>query len=101
MSIRKRAGAVLSVLALGSLAAVGAVAPASAVTLPGNIDSTVNRTLTLHKHALGPSTPLNPQSTGQELATPPADPLAGAQFTATLVSGVDLTTPAAGPRRPS
>lgn len=94
MSIRKRAGAVLSVLALGSLAAVGAVAPASAVTLPGNIDSTVNRTLTLHKHALGPSTPLNPQSTGQELATPPADPLAGAQFTATLVSGVDLTTPA-------
>lgn len=94
MSIRKRAGAILSVLALGSLAAVGAVAPASAVTLPGNIDSAINRTLTLHKHALGPSTPLNPQSTGQELATPPADPLAGAQFTATLVSGIDLTTAA-------
>ena len=94
MSIRKRAGAVLSVLALGALTAVGAVAPASAVTLPGNVDSTVNRTLTIHKHALGPSTPLNPISNGQELATPPADPLAGAQFTATLVSGVDLTTAA-------
>lgn len=94
MSIRKRAGAIVSVLALGALAAVGAVAPASAVTLPGNIDSTVNRTLTIHKHALGPSTPLNPLSTGQELANPPADPLAGAQFTATLVSGVDLTTAA-------
>ncbi|WP_258027524.1 SpaH/EbpB family LPXTG-anchored major pilin [Microbacterium sp. BH-3-3-3] len=94
MSIRKRAGAVLSVLALGALTVVGAVAPASAVTLPGNIDSTVTRTLTLHKHALGPSTPLNPTSTGQELANPPADPLSGAQFTATLVSGVDLTTSA-------
>ncbi|WP_314452176.1 SpaH/EbpB family LPXTG-anchored major pilin [uncultured Microbacterium sp.] len=94
MSIRKKAATVLSVLALGALTAVGAVAPASAVTLPGNIDSTVNRTLTLHKHALGPSTPLNPTSTGQQLATPPADPLAGAQFTATLVSGVDLTTAA-------
>lgn len=94
MSIRKRAGAVLSVLALGALAAVGAAAPASAVTLPGNIDSTVNRTLTIHKHALGPSTPLNPFSTGQQLANPPADPLAGAQFTATLVAGIDLTTSA-------
>lgn len=94
MSIRKRAGAVLSVLALGALTVVGAVAPASAVTLPGNIDSTVNRTLTLHKHALGPSTPLNPLSTGQELANPPADPLSGAQFTATLVSGIDLSTSA-------
>ncbi|MDT0115806.1 SpaH/EbpB family LPXTG-anchored major pilin [Microbacterium sp. PRF11] len=94
MSIRKRAGAVLSVLAIGALAAVGAAAPASAVTLPGNIDSTVNRTLTIHKHALGPSTPLNPFSTGQQLANPPADPLAGAQFTATLVTGIDLTTSA-------
>jgi fimbrial isopeptide formation D2 family protein/LPXTG-motif cell wall-anchored protein len=94
MSIRKRAGAVLSVLALGALTAVGAVAPASAVTLPGNIDTTVARSLTLHKHALGPSTPLNPISTGQQLANPPADPLAGAQFTATLVSGIDLTTSA-------
>ncbi len=94
MSIRKRAGAVLSVLALGALTAVGAVAPASAVTLPGNIDTTVARSLTIHKHALGPSTPLNPVSTGQQLANPPADPLAGAQFTATLVSGIDLTTAA-------
>lgn len=94
MSIRKKAGAVLSVLALGAIAAVGGVAPASAVTLPGNIDSTQNRTLTIHKHALGPSTPLNPISTGQQLANPPADPLAGAQFTATLVQGIDLTTAA-------
>ncbi|MCM3500785.1 SpaH/EbpB family LPXTG-anchored major pilin [Microbacterium sp. P26] len=94
MSIRKRAGAIVSVLALGALAAVGAVAPASAVTLPGNIDSDQTRTLTIHKHALGPSTPLNPISTGQQLASPPADPLSGAQFTATLVSGIDLTTAA-------
>jgi fimbrial isopeptide formation D2 family protein/LPXTG-motif cell wall-anchored protein len=93
-SIRKRAAAILSVLALGAIAAVGSAAPASAVTLPGNIDDTVTRTLTLHKHALGPTTPTNPFPTGQELATPPADPLAGAVFTATLVQGVDLTTAA-------
>lgn len=93
MSIRRKAAAVFSVLTFGVIAAVGAVAPASAVTLPGNIDSEVDRSLTIHKHALGPSTPLNPFSTGQELANPPADPLPGAQFTATLVSGVDLTTP--------
>ncbi|MEV8274278.1 SpaH/EbpB family LPXTG-anchored major pilin [Microbacterium sp. NPDC077184] len=93
MSIRRKAAAAVSVLALGVIAAVGAVAPASAETLPGNIDTTVDRSLTIHKHALGPSTPLNPFSTGQELATPPADPLPGAQFTATLVAGVDLSTP--------
>lgn len=93
MSIRRKAAAVFSVLTFGVIAAVGAVAPASAVTLPGNIDSAQDRSLTIHKHALGPSTPLNPLSTGQELANPPADPLPGAQFTATLVAGVDLTTP--------
>lgn len=93
-SFRKRAGALLGVLTLGAIAAFGAAAPASAVTLPGNIDTTVTRTLTIHKHALGPSTPNNPISDGQQLATPPADPLAGAQFTATLVSGVDLSTSA-------
>lgn len=89
--ILRRLAAVLGVLALSTTATIATVAPASAVTLPGNIDPSINRTLTIHKSALGPE---NGQQigTGQQVAVPGA-PLAGATFTAALVQGVDLTTP--------
>ncbi|MFJ6535611.1 SpaH/EbpB family LPXTG-anchored major pilin [Paenarthrobacter sp. NPDC091711] len=94
MSIRilQRLSAAAGVLALGAAATLVAVAPAAAVTQPGNIDPSIARTLTLHKYALGPE---NGQQvgTGQEVNVP-GTPLSGATFTAALVQGVDLTTPA-------
>lgn len=89
-SIIRRVSAAAGVLALGAAAAFIAIAPAQAVTLPGNIDTTIPRTLTIHKLALGPE---NGQQigTGQEV-TVPGTPLAGATFTAARVQGVDLTT---------
>jgi fimbrial isopeptide formation D2 family protein/LPXTG-motif cell wall-anchored protein len=86
-----RLSAAVGVLALTAAAALVSVAPATAVTQPGNIDPTIARTLTIHKSALGPN---NGQQvgTGQEV-TVPGTPLSGATFTAALVQGVDLTTP--------
>jgi fimbrial isopeptide formation D2 family protein/LPXTG-motif cell wall-anchored protein len=92
-SITKRVTAALGVIALGAITAVAAVSPASAVILPGNINTEQARTLTIHKHALGPTSG-QIQSNGTELATPPPSPLPGAVFTATLVEGVDLSTTA-------
>ncbi len=90
-SILRRLSAAAGVLALSAAATFVAVAPATAVTQPGNIDPAIPRTLTIHKFALGPE---NGQQigTGQEVAVP-GTPLAGATFTAALVQGVDLTTP--------
>lgn len=90
-SILRRITAAAGVLALSAAAALATVAPATAVTLPGNIDPTIARTLTIHKSALGPN---NGQQigTGQEVSVP-GTPLSGATFTAALVEGVDLTTP--------
>lgn len=90
-SLRKRVSAALGILALGAATALVAVTPAHAE--PGNIDPDIPRSLTVHKYALGPSSPQD-IGTGQELATPPAGtPLAGAVFTASLVADVDLSTP--------
>ncbi|MFC5929708.1 LPXTG cell wall anchor domain-containing protein [Cryobacterium melibiosiphilum] len=88
--ILRRLSAAAAVLALTAAAALVAVAPATAVTQPGNIDPTISRTLTIHKSALGPD---NGQQigTGQEVAVS-GTPLSGATFTAALVQGVDLTT---------
>ncbi|PPH30320.1 SpaH/EbpB family LPXTG-anchored major pilin [Rathayibacter sp. AY1F9] len=90
-SLTRRLAAAAGVLALSAAAVLTAVAPASAVTLPGNIDPTISRTLTVHKLALGSN---NGQAigTGQEI-TVPGDALPGAVFTAARVQGVDLTTP--------
>ncbi|MFJ4170863.1 SpaH/EbpB family LPXTG-anchored major pilin [Paenarthrobacter sp. NPDC089714] len=90
-TILRRLSAVVGALALGASATLAAIAPATAVTQPGNIDPTIARTLTVHKFALGPN---NGQQigTGQEV-TVPGTPLSGATFTAALVQGVDLTTP--------
>jgi LPXTG-motif cell wall-anchored protein len=87
----RRVTAAAGALALGALAAFAAVAPAQAVTLPGNIDEDQSRSLTIHKFALGPESPQQ-IGTGQEVSVP-GTPLAGAEFTASLVAGVDLTTP--------
>jgi fimbrial isopeptide formation D2 family protein/LPXTG-motif cell wall-anchored protein len=89
--ILRRLSAAAGVLALSAAAAFVSIAPAQAVTLPGNIDPTIARTLTIHKFALGPQ---NGQQigTGQEV-TVPGTPLSGATFTAARVQGVDLTTP--------
>ncbi|TLM83220.1 SpaH/EbpB family LPXTG-anchored major pilin [Pseudarthrobacter sp. NamE5] len=86
-----RLSAAVGVLALTAAAALVTVAPATAVTDPGNIDPAIARTLTIHKFALGPD---NGQQigTGQEV-TVPGTPLSGATFTAARVQGVDLTTP--------
>ncbi|WP_322410120.1 SpaH/EbpB family LPXTG-anchored major pilin [Microbacterium invictum] len=91
-SIARRATAALGALTLGVLTAIAAVAPAQGVTLPGNIDPTQARSLTVHKFALGPESPQQ-IGTGQELPSVPGTPLAGAEFTATLVADVDLLTP--------
>jgi fimbrial isopeptide formation D2 family protein/LPXTG-motif cell wall-anchored protein len=91
-SIARRATAALGALTLGVLTAIAAVAPAQGVTLPGNIDPNQARSLTVHKFALGPESPLQ-IGTGQELPSVPGTPLAGAGFTATLVADVDLLTP--------
>jgi LPXTG-motif cell wall-anchored protein len=90
----RRVTAAIGAVALAAGAAIVAVAPAQAVILPGNIDSTQQRTLTVHKFALGPNNGLV-AGTGQELppSTNLGQPLSGAVFTATQVSGVDLTTP--------
>ncbi|KNC20157.1 cell wall protein [Arthrobacter sp. RIT-PI-e] len=90
--ILRRFSAAVGVLALSAAAAFVAVAPATAVTNPGNINPDTPRTLTLHKYALGAE---NGQQlgTGQEV-TVPGTPLAGATFTAARVQDVDLTTPA-------
>ncbi len=91
-SILRRITAAAGVLALGAAAAIVAVAPAHAVTLPGNIDPEQPRSLTVHKYALGPSSPQQ-IGTGQEIPGGVAGtPLAGAEFTATLVADVDLLT---------
>ena len=78
-------------LALAALATIATVAPANAVTQPGNIDPDVTRSLTVHKFALGPESPQQ-IGTGQQV-TVPGTPLEGAEFTAALVEGVDLLTP--------
>ena len=90
-SIIRRVTAAAGVLALSAAAAFVTISPAQAVTLPGNIDPTIARTLTIHKFALGSE---NGQQigTGQEVSVP-GTPLAGATFTAARVQGVDLTTP--------
>lgn len=91
-SLAQRAGAVLGALALGAVAVFGSAVPAAAE--PGNIDPSIPRSLTVHKYALGPSSPQQ-IGTGQELTTPIAGtPLGGAEFTAALVADVDLTTAA-------
>lgn len=90
-TIFRRISAAAGVLALSAAAAFVAVAPAAAVTQTGNIDPSIARTLTIHKFALGPENGQN-IGTGQEVAVP-GTPLAGATFTASLVQGVDLTTP--------
>jgi fimbrial isopeptide formation D2 family protein/LPXTG-motif cell wall-anchored protein len=92
-SITKRAGAVLGVLVLGVIAAVGGVAlPASAA--PGNIDPTIPRTLTIHKYQLSATSPQAP-GTGQVIpgGIPGGIPMEGAQFTVRQVPSVDLLTP--------
>lgn len=90
----RRFAAALGALAIAASAALVTVAPAQAVTLPGNIDSTQARSLTVHKYELGPNSP-QALGTGQELpaGTQLGTPLAGAVFTATPVTGIDLTTP--------
>lgn len=90
----RRVTAAIGAVALAAGAAIVAVAPAQAVILPGNIDSTQQRTLTVHKFALGPNNGAI-AGTGQELpsSTNLGTPLPGAVFTATQVAGVDLTTP--------
>lgn len=91
-SLLRRLTAAAGLLALSATAAFATVAPAQAVTLPGNIDSTIDRTLTIHKFALGPG---NGQQIGTGAEVPVSGvPLSGATFTAALVQGVDLTTPA-------
>jgi LPXTG-motif cell wall-anchored protein len=92
-STLRRVTAALGAVALAAGVALVGVAPAQAVILPGNIDTTQQRTLTIHKYALGPANG-SIAGTGQELpaATNLGTPLAGAVFTATQVSGVDLTT---------
>ena len=93
-SITRRLTAAIGALALAAGAALVTVAPAQAVTLPGNIDTAQPRSLTVHKFALGPN---NGQiaGTGQQLPSTAGlgTPLPGAVFTATQVAGVDLTTP--------
>lgn len=93
-SLTRRITAAIGALVLAAGAAVVTVAPAQAVTLPGNIDTDQPRSLTVHKFALGPN---NGQvaGTGQELPSTAGlgTPLPGAVFTATQVAGVDLTTP--------
>lgn len=93
-SITRRVTAAIGAIVLAAGAALVAVAPAQAVTLPGNIDPDQPRSLTVHKFALGPG---NGQiaGTGQELPSTAGlgTPLPGAVFTATQVAGVDLTTP--------
>jgi LPXTG-motif cell wall-anchored protein len=93
-STLRRVTAAIGAIVLAAGAAIVATAPAQAVTLPGNIDSTQARSLTVHKYALGPNSPQQ-AGTGQQLpaGTNLGTPLAGAVFTATQVAGVDLTTP--------
>lgn len=93
-SFTRRFTAAIGALVLAAGAATVAVGPAQAVTLPGNIDPDQPRSLTVHKFALGPGNGQN-AGTGQELPSTAGlgTPLAGAVFTATLVAGVDLTTP--------
>lgn len=93
-SFIRRASAVVGVLTLAFVGVFAAAVPATAVTLPGNIDPDQARSLTVHKYALGPGNGAI-AGTGQELPSTVnlGTPLAGAVFTATLVAGVDLTTP--------
>jgi hypothetical protein len=93
-STLRRVTAAIGALALAAGAAIVTVAPAQAVTLPGNIDPDQARSLTIHKFALGPGNG-QVQGTGQELpaGTNLGTPLPGAVFTATQVAGVDLETP--------
>jgi fimbrial isopeptide formation D2 family protein/LPXTG-motif cell wall-anchored protein len=92
-SLTKRASAALGVLALSVLAGLGAVAPASAVTEPGNIDPTIPRSLTVHKYELSPTSPQE-AGTGQEIpgGIPGGIPIEDVEFTATLLPNVDLST---------
>ncbi|MET0933182.1 MAG: SpaH/EbpB family LPXTG-anchored major pilin [Mycetocola sp.] len=93
-SITRRVTAAIGALALAAGVAIVTIAPAQAVTLPGNIDPDQPRSLTVHKFALGPNNGQN-AGTGQQLPSTAGlgTPLSGAVFTATLVAGVDLTTP--------
>jgi LPXTG-motif cell wall-anchored protein len=90
----RRVTAAIGALALAAGAAIVSVAPAQAVTLPGNIDTAQPRSLTVHKYALGPNSPQT-VGTGQELpaGTNLGTPLPGAVFTATLTD-VNITTAA-------
>jgi len=91
----RRVTAALGALAVAAGAALVTVAPAQAVTLPGNIDTAQARSLTVHKYALGPNSP-QAMGTGQQLpaGTNLGTPLPGAVFTATQVAGIDLSTSA-------
>lgn len=93
-SLTRRVTAAIGAIVIAAGAALVTVAPAQAVTLPGNIDPAQPRSLTVHKFALGPN---NGQvaGTGQQLPSTAnlGTPLPGAVFTATQVAGVDLTTP--------
>ncbi len=55
-SFIRRASAVVGVLTLAFVGVFAAAVPATAVTLPGNIDPDQARSLTVHKYALGPET---------------------------------------------
>jgi hypothetical protein len=93
-SITRRLGAAIGTVVLAAAVALVNVAPAQAVTLPGNIDPNQPRSFTVHKFALGPNNGQN-AGTGQQLPSTAGlgTPLPGAVFTATQVAGVDLTTP--------
>lgn len=91
-STLRRVTAAVGALALGAITAIAAVAPAQAVTLPGNIDPNQPVSLTIHKFALGPGNGAV-AGTGQEIPGFSGTPLSGAEFTVTRVADVDLTTP--------
>ncbi|MFS0734047.1 SpaH/EbpB family LPXTG-anchored major pilin [Microbacterium sp. 1P10UB] len=94
-SFPRRAGAVVGVLTLALVGAFAAAVPATAVTLPGNIDPDQARSLTVHKYELSPTSP-QAGGTGQLIpgGIPGAVPIEGVEFTATLVPSVNLLTPA-------
>ncbi|HKP06133.1 MAG TPA: SpaH/EbpB family LPXTG-anchored major pilin, partial [Microbacterium sp.] len=92
-STLRRVTAAVGALALGAITAIAAVAPAQAVTLPGNIDPNQPVSLTIHKFALGPGNGAV-AGTGQEIPGFSGTPLSGAEFTVSRVADVDLTTSA-------
>jgi LPXTG-motif cell wall-anchored protein len=94
-SITRRVTAAIGALALAAGVAVVSVAPAQAVTLPGNIDPAQPRSLTVHKYELSATSPQN-GGTGQEIpgGIPGGIPIEDVEFTATLIPSVDLSTSA-------